>query len=153
MQAQGMRGPGNSGTAQASTHGPDPARAAYAPTSTEAHATGLPGSERGLISEHLIEAIEEEEPPQSTELDVELLPDTPGNQSGDRDSYNLTVLHFNDVYDLEPSTKEPVGGAARCGPSFLLPDPAGGMEVGNAGNMQEGFEAARESFILILLGH
>lgn len=66
-----------------------------------------------------MEAIEEEEPPQPAELDVELLPDTPGNQSGDRDSYDLTILHFNDVYDMDPSTKGPVGGAARCGPPFF----------------------------------
>lgn len=56
---------------------------------------------------------------------------------------------------MDPSTKGPVGGAARCGPPFFFfsPDPAGGMEGGDAGNMQEGLEAARESFILILLGH
>ena len=66
--------------------------------------TGLPGSARGLISECVMEAIEEEEPPQPSELDVELLPDTPGNQSGERDSYDLTILHFNDVYDMDPST-------------------------------------------------
>lgn len=26
---------------------------------------------------------------------------------------NLTVLHFNDVYNIEGGTREPVGGAAR----------------------------------------
>ena len=25
----------------------------------------------------------------------------------------LTILHFNDVYNIESSTQEPVGGAAR----------------------------------------
>jgi hypothetical protein len=25
----------------------------------------------------------------------------------------LTIVHFNDVYNIEPSLKEPVGGAAR----------------------------------------
>ena len=41
--------------------------------------TGLPGSERSLISERVMEAIEEEEPPQTAVLDVELSSDTPGN--------------------------------------------------------------------------
>ena len=26
---------------------------------------------------------------------------------------SLTIIHFNDVYNIEPSDKEPVGGAAR----------------------------------------
>lgn len=39
------------------------------------------------------------------------------------------------------------------GHCLFLPDPAGGMKGGDAGNMHEGLEAARESVILILLGH
>ncbi len=28
-------------------------------------------------------------------------------------SHPLTILHFNDVYELNPRNREPVGGAAR----------------------------------------
>ena len=33
------------------------------------------------------------------------------NNSPERD--NLTIIHFNDVYNIEPHDSEPVGGAAR----------------------------------------
>ncbi|XP_028638873.1 snake venom 5'-nucleotidase-like [Grammomys surdaster] len=64
-----------------------------------------------------MEAREEEAPalapPQPAKLSEVLSLKTQGNQSGDMDSYNLTILHFNDVYDVDSSTEEPVGGAAR----------------------------------------
>lgn len=83
-----------------------------------------------------MEAHEEEAPavapPQLAKLGEELSLKTQGNQSGDMDSYNLTILHFNDVYDVDSSTEEPVGGAARCGPPSFL---SGGMEGGDLGNL------------------
>lgn len=101
-----------------------------------------------------MEAPEEEAPslapPQPSKLGEELSLKTQGNQSGDMDSYNLTILHFNDVYDVDSSTEEPVGGAARCGPPSFLSDLGGGMEGGNLGNQQEGLEGSRESFVLTL---
>lgn len=33
--------------------------------------------------------------------------------SGGNMSQNLVILHFNDVYNVEPNPQEPVGGAAR----------------------------------------
>ncbi|KAL1783642.1 hypothetical protein HispidOSU_024522, partial [Sigmodon hispidus] len=69
--------------------------------------------------------------PGPAELDEKLSPVTQGNQSGNVDSYDLTILHFNDVYDVDPSTEEPVGGAARCGPPpppSSLSDPGWDME-------------------------
>lgn len=26
----------------------------------------------------------------------------------------VTILHFNDVYNIEPAARDPVGGASRC---------------------------------------
>ncbi|MEJ1275654.1 hypothetical protein NN561_006551 [Cricetulus griseus] len=76
-----------------------------------------------------MEAFEEEAPtlgpPQPASLDEELFRKT---RSGDMDSYDLTILHFNDVYDVDSHTEEPVGGAARCGPPSSLSDSEGGME-------------------------
>lgn len=92
-------------------------------------------------------------PPQPAKLGEELSLKTQGNHSGDMDSYNLTILHFNDVYDVDSSTEEPVGGAARCGPPSFLSDSGGGMEGGDLGNLQEGLEASREAFVLTLWGH
>lgn len=43
---------------------------------------------------------------------------------------DLTILHFNDIYDVETSTEEPVGGAARCGPPSFLSDLGREMEGG-----------------------
>ena len=34
------------------------------------------------------------------------------NDDGKRET-NIVILHFNDVYNIEPREKEPVGGAAR----------------------------------------
>lgn len=72
-----------------------------------------------------MEALEEEASTlaPSQPADEELCPGTRGNQSGGMDSYDLTILHFNDVYDVDPSAEEPVGGAARCGPPSSLSDP------------------------------
>ncbi|KAL6088305.1 hypothetical protein STEG23_017754, partial [Scotinomys teguina] len=104
---------------------------------------GCPASERGRLQcPWEMEAMEEEEaptlaPPQPAELDQELSPVPRGNQSGDMDSYDLTILHFNDVYDVDPSTEEPVGGAARCGPPSSLSDPGAGKEGGDSRNPQE----------------
>lgn len=58
-------------------------------------------------------------PPQPTSLGEEL---SRNILSGDMDSYDLTVLHFNDAYDVDSRTDEPVGGAARCGPPSSLSD-------------------------------
>ncbi|XP_012639516.1 snake venom 5'-nucleotidase-like [Microcebus murinus] len=52
-------------------------------------------------------------PPQPSELVAEPSPVTWGDKSGDIAPYDLTILHFNDVYDVDPRPEEPVGGAAR----------------------------------------
>lgn len=91
--------------------------------------------------------------PHSTKRDEKLSPRTRGKQLGDMDSYDLTILHFNDVYDVDSRSEEPVGGAARCGPPSSLSDAGGGVEGGDFGNLQEGLEAGRESFMLNLWGH
>lgn len=31
----------------------------------------------------------------------------------DKDAKKITIIHFNDVYNIEPGEEEPVGGAAR----------------------------------------
>ena len=35
------------------------------------------------------------------------------NKKPTKTSRNLRIIHFNDVYNIEPSEQEPVGGAAR----------------------------------------
>ena len=42
--------------------------------------------------------------------DGEMAPTAPPNMKEDQ---MLTILHFNDVYNIESGTEEPVGGAAR----------------------------------------
>ena len=39
--------------------------------------------------------------------------DTDRNRCSKRKSGTLTIIHFNDVYNIEEREKEPVGGAAR----------------------------------------
>ncbi|VTJ89858.1 Hypothetical predicted protein, partial [Marmota monax] len=55
------------------------------------------------------------------------LPQSPELSScpGDISPCDLTILHFNDVYDVDPSPEEPVGGAARCGRHLPLSDSGG----------------------------
>jgi hypothetical protein len=62
-------------------------------------------------------------PPQPSELEAEPTPISWGDRSGALGPCDLTILHFNDVYDVDPRPEEPVGGAARCGPPSLLPNP------------------------------
>ena len=152
-QAQGTRGPGNSAAAQASTQGPDPASAVHAPTSTEEHAYRVARLREKPISEHVMEAIEEEEPPQPAVLDVELSSDTPGNrkETGTPMTWPFFISMMLMTWTRVPkSLQEVLLGLGHC---LFLPDPAGEMEGGDAGNMHEGLEAASESVILILLGH
>ena len=35
------------------------------------------------------------------------------NLHADKDNRSLTIIHFNDVYNIEERDKEPVGGASR----------------------------------------
>jgi 5'-nucleotidase len=35
------------------------------------------------------------------------------DESNENKSKNLNIIHFNDVYNIESNTQEPVGGAAR----------------------------------------
>jgi len=37
----------------------------------------------------------------------------PGSDSSEEKANSLTIIHFNDVYNIEPREKDPVGGAAR----------------------------------------
>uniref|UniRef100_A0A2K6G2M8 Ecto-5'-nucleotidase n=1 Tax=Propithecus coquereli TaxID=379532 RepID=A0A2K6G2M8_PROCO len=52
-------------------------------------------------------------PPQPSELEAAPSPVTWGDKSENIGPYDLTILHFNDVYDVDPRPEEPVGGAAR----------------------------------------
>ncbi|XP_012880689.1 PREDICTED: 5'-nucleotidase-like [Dipodomys ordii] len=52
-------------------------------------------------------------PPQSSGLEAEPALVTWGERPGDLGPCDLTILHFNDVYDVDPRPEEPVGGAAR----------------------------------------
>ncbi|KAM9254036.1 snake venom 5'-nucleotidase-like [Dugong dugon] len=52
-------------------------------------------------------------PHQPSELETESSLKTLGDTSGDIGPYDLTILHFNDVYDVDPKPEEPIGGAAR----------------------------------------
>nr|XP_008260488.2 trifunctional nucleotide phosphoesterase protein YfkN isoform X1 [Oryctolagus cuniculus] len=52
-------------------------------------------------------------PPQLLEAEAEHSLNTSGDRPGDVGPYDLTILHFNDVYEVDPRPEEPVGGAAR----------------------------------------
>lgn len=47
------------------------------------------------------------------EVEAEPSPDTWGDRPGGVGVSDLTILHFNDVYEVDPRPEEPVGGAAR----------------------------------------
>ena len=59
-----------------------------------------PGEYTGVLGSHVVDPLTQRRPSQQSP--------TP---SGDPPT--LTILHFNDVYHIQPHKKEPVGGAAR----------------------------------------
>ena len=58
-------------------------------------------------------AVEKEARADVQEADVEIGNKIDHNTKITTKSNQLTLLHFNDVYNIEPREKEPVGGAAR----------------------------------------